>query len=335
MDHISEGERLVKLMLYIKQAGPVSFEDIRSRFPVEYSSKTNNEESVRRRFERDKRSLQRLGVFLKVDADKRYTLDGALSYAAPVDLTPSQASLVRLVCGALLEDENYAFKSELRMVLIKLGDELGIPDLLPQMENPAFEMGGRERKLQGLDKVRKAISQRKLLRFEYRSASGEESSREVEPFGCFVLRENCYVVAYDPHAAGERCFRLNRMSHLSVNATRPEFPDFEERVFDAGKYYGLPFQFGNEDYLARIRFDAEDAWLCEQLAMGQGTFEAEEDGGVIWSIPCRDTHDLVRWCIEHNPEARLIGPPSAVRALEEGISAAVQRLGGNGKEEAR
>ena len=318
MERISEGERLVKLFVFIKENGPVSFAEIRDRFPYEYSSKTNNDESIRRQFERDKRSLQELGIFLKVGDDMRYSLDEKRSLAAPVDLTNSQASLLRMLCGALLEDENYPFKNDLRMVLIKLSDELGVPDLLPQFDSPAFESIVKNAEPKGLAKVRKAISHRKRTFFDYTDSSGEQSSREVEPFGCFILKSNCYVVAYDTGAHEERCFRLDRMKRIRVHAASIDRPDFPERAFDASKYYGLPFQFGSKDSVARIRFNADAAWRCDQLTMNQGVLENEGDE-VIWTVECRDFEALAQWCIEHAPNVTLLDPPEAVDALNQGV----------------
>lgn len=326
MGKISEGERLVKLMLFIKENGPVGFEDIRTHFQSEYGSESGNQESVRRRFERDKRSLQKLGIFLVVDENSRYSLDNEKSFAAPIDLTSSQESLIRLVCGTLLEDDDYAFKSDLRMVLVKLGDELGVPDLLPQMSTSDSHASKTAPALRGFDKIQKSIMARKRLSFEYSSASGHQSSREVEPFGCFIYKTNCYVVAFDPESADERCFRLDRMQRLRVNSTSPDKPDFEEREFDARKYYGLPFQFGEEEFDASIRINAEEAWHCDHITMGQGEIEPD-DSGVLWTVPCCDTQALVRWCIEHAPGVQLVGPSHAVRAYHEGVARAIKSFG--------
>jgi predicted DNA-binding transcriptional regulator YafY len=333
MAKTGEGERIIKLMLFVRENQPVDYASIRKGLPFEYGPETGADETVRRRFERDKRSLQEFGVFFNNDPDNRYSLDETRSYAAPVDLTKPQASLLRLLCGALLEDEDYPFKDELRMVLIKLGDELGVPDLLPQMENPSFETLGHTSEPQGLEKARKAISARKRLLFEYRGSGDKISSREVEPFGCFILKSRCYVVAFDPMVDAERSFRLDRMNHIRVNRTDPGIPDFNERPFVVDRYYGLPFQFGTENYTARVQFDAAEAWRCEQLAMGQGTLQ-DEDGAIVWSVECRDTQELARWCIEHAPGIRLLDPPEAVHALRRGIDAARKVLEKTGAEAA-
>lgn len=317
MTRISEGERIVKLVLFVRESGPVTLAAIRRRFPFEYGDQAGGEQSMRRRFERDKKTLAEYGLFLKVDDRQRYSLDLERSCAAPLSLTGAQVSLLRLLCAALLEDEAYPFKEDLRMVLVKLGDELEIPDMLPQVGGANDR--ARPSEPQGLAKVRKAISARKRLSFEYSNAGGMKSLREVEPFGCFFLRGLCYVVAFDLGNDDVRCFRLDRMSKLKVNAASPGTPDFDERPFDASDHYGLPFQFGEESWTARVRFDHRMAARARQLSMGLGSFEERADG-VIWTIECKDLRELARWCIENGPGIRILEPLAGVRACEEGLS---------------
>lgn len=314
---ISEGERIVKLVLFVRENAPVTLAAIRQRFPFEYGEQAGSEQSTRRRFERDKRTLAEYGLFLKVDDLQRYSLDAERSYAAPLSLTEAQVSLLRLLCAALLEDGAYPFKEDLRMVLVKLGDELEIPDMLPQ--SGGEKSHARPSEPQGLAKVRKAISARKRLSFEYRNAGGVSSMREVEPFGCFFLRGLCYVVAFDPDNDDERCFRLDRMSRIKVNSASPGTPDFDERLFDASDHYGLPFQFGAESCLARVRFDRRAADRARRLSMGLGSFD-ESAEGTIWTIECKDLGELARWCIENGPGIRILEPAEGVRACEEGLS---------------
>lgn len=324
MTRISEGERIVKLMLFIRENGPINLAGIRQGLPQEYGRDAGSAESVRRRFERDKKTLQECGIFLVVDDQQRYSLDSQRSIAAPLKLTSAQVSLLRLLCGALLEDESYPLKDELRMVLVKLGDELDVPDMLPQAEHKA-ENGKRSGfEPAGLAKVKKAITTRKRLDFAYRNSKGVQSTRTVEPFGCFFLKDACYVVAYDLTADAERCFRLDRMEKPHVNASNPKTPDFDERPFDAADYYGLPFQFGEQHMTARILFDQNAEARVRELTMGQGSVE-HVDEGILWSVTCRDTEALARWCIENAPGLRILEPSEAARAQKAGIEAYLRK----------
>lgn len=286
-----DAERLVKLALFIQAHEPVTFDAIRlglheyalyegagARADATAGERERHDTRVRRMFERDKAALAEFGVFLEHDADSRYRLNRAASFAAPVELTDAQGSMLRLMCTSLLEDPDYPLKSELRMVLAKIGDELALPDLLPD-DGERFAAGNDAPA--GLGKARKAIGTRKRLRFEYTAADGAVTQREVEPFGCYFLRKHCYVVAFDPSASNgtgaERTFRLDRMGRMSVNAKNPRVPDFEPRAFDASEYRKLPFQIGEERFTATVCFDEGSTWRAERLADGHGTFE-ERDG---------------------------------------------------------
>lgn len=319
MTQISEAERIVRLMLLIRENGPIDLAGIRRALPYEYGEAAGSEDSTRRRFERDKKTLQDSGVFLTVDNQQRYSLDAARTLAAPLILTKPQVSLLRLLCSALLDDENYPFKEELRMVLVKLGDELEIPDMLPQLVDGGG--GVPPRSPQGFAKVKKAITMRKRLSFTYTNTAGTQSQRTVEPLGCFFLKGSCYVAAYDPGIASDRLFRLDRMSKLRVNGTNPKSPDFEERPFDAADFYGLPFQFGDDRLMARIRVEKPALQMFPQVTMGIGTFEQDSDDHAAWTVSCRNVHALAQWCIENGPGLHIEEPESARQTYIEGLEA--------------
>lgn len=327
MTQIGEAERIVKLMLFVRAHGPVSLSEIRLQLPYEYGEPAGSEASTRRRFERDKKTLSEYGIFLQVDSRQRYSIDDERTFSAPVSLTPAQVSMLRLVCGALLEDDSYPFKEELRMALVKLGGELEIPDMLPQASEGAFRLD-RSSEPQGFSKIRKAMVSRKRLTFDYEGASGKSSSREVEPFGCFFLKQNCYVVAYDLVAEDVRCFRIDRMSKIRVNAANLNTPDFHERPFDAADHYGLPFQFGDESYEALVRFSASAVPRAHELAMGQGRLEPDGDC-LLWSVTCRDTDMLAQWCVENSPGLEIVEPPEAEEALRRRLATFLEALEGS------
>lgn len=325
MTQVGEAERIIKLMLFIRENGPVDLASIRRALPYEYGIHAGSEDSTRRRFERDKKTLQAAGVFLTIDDRQRYALDTRLTHAAPLNLSKPQVSLLRMLCGALLDDEEYPFKEELRMVLVKLGDELETPDMLPQLA--AATKTANSPTQTAFSKVKRAISMRKRLSFTYTRADGATDGRTVEPFGCFFLHGICYVVAFDPQAQSTRCFRLDRMTKLHVNANNPKSPDFDERPFDVTEYSGLPFQFGAEDYMAQLVFDETAAHNAYQLSMGHGEL-AWRDGELIWNVRVRSTRELARWCIEHGPGIRILSPKSAHQAYVDGIRAYLEGVDG-------
>lgn len=326
MEQISETERIIRLMLLIRKRGPIDFASIREALPYEYGEHAGTLDATRRRFERDKKTLQEHGVFFELNDQQQYRLDDTRTIAAPLSLSKPQTSLLRLLCGALLADKDYPLKEELRMVLVKLGDELEIPDMLPQLDDGGLSAAAKQKEPQGFAKVKRAIATRKVLTFTYTRPDGTQTQRSVEPFGCFFLQGVCYVVAFDPLKQGDRVFRLERMSKIKLKNPSSKNPDFEERLFVASRYYGLPFQFGTEDFTARLLIDEELIDDPLALTMGQGTLASDETG-LVWTVSCKDGLVLARWCIEKGPGIRILEPELVQEAYEEGLRSFLQHAG--------
>lgn len=70
------------------------------------------------------------------------------------------------------------------MVLVKLGDELEIPDMLPQLVDGGG--GVPPRSPQGFAKVKKAITMRKRLSFTYTNTAGTQSAAHGRAFGLLL-----------------------------------------------------------------------------------------------------------------------------------------------------
>lgn len=323
MERINETERIVRLMLFIRENGPIGFADIRTALPYEYGEHAGTFDATRRRFERDKKTLQEYGVFFDLDDRQRYSLDANLTVAAPLSLTKPQVSLLRLLCGALLADKDYPLKEELRMVLVKLGDELEIPDMLPQLDDGGLIGSSKDKKPQSFAKVKRAIAGRKLLTFSYAGADGSETARTVEPFGCFFLKGTCYVVAFDPSRNDDRVFRLDRMRKVKIVNAGSKNPDFDERPFIASRFYGLPFQYGPEEFTARLLIDDARRDI-DALTMNQGELTPTDDG-FAWTVDCKDATALARWCIEKGPGIRVLEPEEARWRYVDGLVAFEKR----------
>ena len=320
---VGEAERLTKLALFVKAHEPVDFIRIRSGLNeyahyagTDKAEKKRHDQKVRRMFERDKKTLEEYGIYIEPDGYNRYVINRDASYAAPVEIDEAQASLLRAICSALLSDESYPFRSELRMILAKIGDEFDAPDMLSGIGKDA---SAGDVRATGFGKVKKAINQRKRIKFSYVNASGRTSEREVEPFGCFFIKRTCYVVAHDPQVGGDgvRTFRLDRMSQLNL-ATGAKGPEFEERSFELDEWFGLPFQFGDEEFEAVIRFSANAAWRAQHVCMGKGRLE-EQGNEVLWHVSARDTENLVKWCVEAGPGVSIVQPVRARIVYEEGL----------------
>ena len=80
-------------------------------------------------------------------------------------------------------------------------DISGVQEMTPELL-PAFEQ---------------AFLGKQRLRFQYSDATGVVSERDVEPQAMLILPPLWYLVAWDPMREDFRHFRMDRISHPSVN----------------------------------------------------------------------------------------------------------------------
>ena len=321
-------ERLVKLTLLLREKAPLTFREIRRELPMDYpvagaddgtdgTERGRSEESVRRRFERDKADLKSCGIEIASLEENRYAIDEEASFSAPLELDSAEESLIRCLCAAAMADSNYPFQEEIRLVLAKMGDELGVPDLMPEGAGEAAGAGtaGQARTL---DKVFTALYERHRLGFTYRDSSGRVSERVVEPFGFFCHERAAYVVAWDPEADGERTFRVDRMEGVSVS----DGARFAERAFDVRAYCRKAFQYGGEAIEARVHIDSSRAGDVGRLCAGTGVLRETADGWT-WEVEAAGAGALAKWCVEEGPGIGIEEPAEARRALAEGLAEAM------------
>ena len=73
-----------------------------------------------------------------------------------------------------------------------------------------------------------ALEHRKQVTFSYHGMSdGRDSRRTVEPFGLFFLNQHWYLAARAPGEAPVKNYRVNRITELGINPSRPGTPDYD------------------------------------------------------------------------------------------------------------
>jgi proteasome accessory factor C len=238
------------------------------------------------------------------------------SFARPARLLPVEAkALVAAIdlIGDHIPEGSLA--SVRRKVVAALGED-PIEDGL-QVAPP----GGDDEEIAAV--VSRAISQRKLLEFEYYKENEDEfSTRRVEPYALINGREGWYVASYDPARASVRHFRLDRIKSATVTDER-----YEPRadVDPAADVDGWP-RTGEvpASRRAKVLVSAERArWAREER-----TLVAElEDGSVIVELGFAGIDWLVREVLKEAGDATVLEPPDAreeVLVAAQAVRAAAQ-----------
>lgn len=335
----SPAERQVKLALFVAAKGPVSRQQVQAAIP-EYAAGPGASaegahrarEAARRRFERDKSELAAQGVRLESGEDGLYRLapPGAEGPLAQLEPGSPQAALLRVAGVAPLQDPSCLQASALRMALAKLCGPLEIPDALEWAGEESLLSIVSPKPLRGTTrrKVGSALVHRKRLSFDYVDAAGRSSRRCVEGIGLYSAKGREYLAAWDTAREDKRCFRLDRMSNVSVAGNGRGKPDYEPRPFNAQDWQLLGFQMGpGPAHEALVKVSPSALWQARNLCAGHGELLKDEIGRVSWRVSYANARELASWCVANGPGLIPVRPQEVADEYAQLIAEA-QRWGG-------
>lgn len=299
-----------------------------------------------KQFARARERLARVGIIIRNLApdgeEARYVVDPGLSYAATnsIELTGEEAFQLTYLMTLCLQT-NVPFKDDLR----RARDEL-LSMMRPACASPEPDMtgaSGRDRDSRQartlsdkpcldsaarasredesvLDAARDAYIRRKPLSFSYVNAQGVRSERVVRIYGFFFYHARAYLVGLDDAHDEVRVFRASRIGtrpqpRVLVDADPYVIPD----DFDIHEHMGLPFHYGDDDFVAEFRdtrglFERER----ESLAKGHGSwYESPSDGQAHWRVRVRNMEAMAEWATKAALDYGLV--PQAPQELRDTI----------------
>ncbi|MAQ16083.1 MAG: DNA-binding transcriptional regulator [Sandaracinus sp.] len=272
-------ERLLDLVHVLQSSPrPVPLSHLKEVF-ADYSG--DNDESVRRKFERDKAELARMGVALRYLDDEEggtgYVVDAEATYLPEIALDEEDRALLATAAQAALATPGFPHRQALRLALAKLGtDPADDERSLLRVGHRAEEAGAEH-----VEVLTEAVAARKKVHFAYRRPDGEVRQRTVDPYGIFLREGAWYLTGFDHEREARRVFRASRMDGLEVNGRAPETPDFEVPAdFSVSAIRTIsPLQWSvHRPVEAKVWVDPEVAFLVERdwgSADAEGVFTVE------------------------------------------------------------
>jgi predicted DNA-binding transcriptional regulator YafY len=175
-----------------------------------------------------------------------------------------------------------------------------------------------------LKTLHRAILEHRLVEIDYQPIGKDSKRRKIEPYAVVFYHSSLYIIA----AAHEREMSdPERMRHWKLDRFRkataldewfapdPEF-DLEQHlgssagIFSAAK--ARRFKVRISEYAAP--WVLEDPWHPDQQAQRQ------TDGSVIITVPAAHDLEIIPRVLALGPEAELLGPAAARRAIAEMLS---------------
>ena len=346
---VSKTERWLNLLAFLLDRHfPVTREEILSKvedYRGDWLKGTDTaRESVRRKFERDKRELRELGIVIepekkKVAADhtagevEAYILRsrdlylpylqlssgprGATSpYTLPaISLKPEEFALLRRAASRVAALGGTSLSTSAASALRKLSFDLpGVASqedetALAQPVNPGFE--------QIFKALREGVERRTAIRCRYYAiGKDEERNRVIEPYGLMFSWGYWYCVARARDRGALRVFRLDRMRTaelLDDESARFQVPP----TFSVRDYLDrAPWELSEEPPVTarvRIRFPHSRWTIAEGL--GRVVEAVDSEGGALLEFDVRVPDAFVRWLLPFGSQARIVEPADLASRL--------------------
>lgn len=207
----------------------------------------------------------------------------------------SASRKIEVVLPAALRDEVHYLQRSIRFVV-------GNASVIPEILHP----------------VRRAIIQRRTVRFDYQarsSADAQRTARMADPYALIHLKEAWYMVAYCHLRHDKRSFRLERISNLTVldkTFIRPADFRIEER------------SQGERTLTVRALFDPETApWVRESPSFFQ-VDAADQADGLLVTFRVRQEDEIVQWLLGWGARVRVLEPESLQERLSQEAKAILQ-----------
>ncbi|MHC4548170.1 MAG: helix-turn-helix transcriptional regulator [Planctomycetota bacterium] len=299
IDAVAKFERLMNLVAFLLASGePVPFATIRKTV-VGYNDLAR-EDAVEKRFDRDKKELREIGIPVEYVASDEQGRDG---YFIPreeyfhheVQLTPDEAALLVLLANAA-RGGNDAISSNLRSALLKMAIDSPLQEevtsAIAQRHVHAFSRGKRDRAvLDNLDRLVRAIADRRQVRFKYRKPNGRQvTDRHLHPYGLGYREGEWYLVGEDQQRNDLRQFKVMRIEGAVQVSKKGKGPDFRAPAgFDIEQHIErAPWEFaGGKEEWAQILFHPDVAWMVQESLRPDRRFDVRPDGSGVLHLKVR------------------------------------------------
>ncbi|MDQ0268574.1 helix-turn-helix transcriptional regulator [Cytobacillus purgationiresistens] len=156
-------------------------------------------------------------------------------------------------------------------------DRLKLLDTSVNNESLLVDLQSHRTEPNSLMNLRKAIHEKRVIRFDYVSYKNEFTSRELEPIHLHYKFRNWYVYGYCRERQNDREFRVSRM--MSITLTQEKFLQNHEIKGDSS--YSNCNPEGFEDVVIRVNPDS----LVEVLDQFQNSSKViNNDGSMTFTI---------------------------------------------------
>lgn len=264
---------------------------------------------------RDVKKIESSGLEVVFDRGKKsYRLAGQ-AFLQAVQLTPEEALALIVLCEDLVGREQIGLLKPAYDALFKIESQL--PPALREslgevMDHIHIQLAraGEPEDASGIDRVvRRAMTERRALSVEYRSAGKAADRFLFEPYGLFFGQRAWYVVGRSHKHAAVRWLKLRRMQSAELTPRGYRIPE----GFSIQEHLGNAWIMmkGEREHDVEVRFApggfagniAETRWHQTQRV------EHHADGAVSLHFRVAGLDEIQWWVLGMGPSCRVVAPP--------------------------
>jgi predicted DNA-binding transcriptional regulator YafY len=297
-------------------------------------------ESARRKFERDKDELRKLGIEIETVEAKDpasgdptgYRLRPASFYLPYFEISPAGGPAERPYQGLPRLELSDAEVRVLDRATRRLAQrrELSLSEAAAAARRKlAFDLPLDETAIEqvlaaplpeparaALELLQRAVAERCAVSCRYYSITRDaDEQREIEPWGLFFQWSHWYCVARARDRASLRVFRVDRIRDAApLRGETFEVP----ADFDVRHWLGrAPWELGDGPATrVQVRFAfPESRWILNRR-VGTPVEPVLDDGAAIVAFEARDRAALLRWLLSFRRQATVLAPEDMAMDLE-------------------
>ena len=302
-------ERMLSIVLELQAREWTRAEDLSAQFEVS-----------KRTIYRDIQALSEAGVPVMAITGQGYGLMEGY-FLPPLNFTTDEALMLILGSDFMAQNFDAQFRQAAELASAKI--EAALPSRLTDdvtylRKNINFftpPIRTKEDPFRPLKQLRRAIISRNRVRINYskrfgKTGPGEESIREIDPYGLARLTSDWYLLAYCHLRQDFRVFRLSRINQLNILPNRFErSPDYQPDWLNPS---------GMQNIIVKVLFKPEVSRWVQENSSYYSLESTETDEGLAISMFVRDEREIMQWLLGWGSNVRVLEPESLVdRLLEE------------------
>ena len=291
---MNKTDRLFAIILELQARGQTRAEDLARTFEVN-----------KRTIYRDVQALSEMGVPIVAVPGQGYALMEGY-FLPPLRFTTDEATMLSLGSELVAQHFDAQYRAAAHSAARKF--EAVLPATLRAevrylQDNIEF-VSERELTTEQahiLAQIRRALMEKKIVRFEYHARFGDEKNslraRTVNPYGIANIDSIWYLVAYDHGRHDLRHFRLDRVENVELL----------NKTFERPKH----FQMGEDgessrEIALRVLFDAEVArWVRETPSFFISNLETTREG-LLATLHVRHEREALQWLLSWGSHVRVL-----------------------------